>query len=46
MKEVDKIMITAQKVYNEVPDMTVEEIEKLFAVIARRRFRIIDSGGK
>ena len=31
-------MITAQKVYNEILNMTVGEREKLFAVIARRGF--------
>ncbi len=31
-------MIKAQKVYNEILNMTVEEREKLFAVIARRGF--------
>ncbi len=31
-------MITAQKVYNEILNMTVTEREKLFAVIARRGF--------
>ena len=31
-------MITAQKVYSEILNMTVKEREKLFAVIARRGF--------
>ncbi len=31
-------MKTAQKVYKEIVDMSIEEREKLFAVIARRGF--------
>jgi len=31
-------MITAQKVYKEILDMSLKEREKLFAVIARRGF--------
>jgi excisionase family DNA binding protein len=31
-------VITAEKVYKEIPEMPVQEREKLFAVIARRGF--------
>jgi excisionase family DNA binding protein len=31
-------MITAEKIYNEIIEMSVQEREKLFAVIARRGF--------